>query len=695
MLNPFSADDRVLTWRSGNQLLTVEPWGADSVRVRAGLHRILPDLPGALAAEPLAANADNLDADAANAADVRIEIAADHTSATLANGRAIVHVDAATGRLAVHRADTGAEVLQEQSAHFWWPGPRHFEAVGAGFHRIEQRFAAYDGERIYGLGQHGHGRLDQKGMVIELVQRNGEVTIPFAVSSRGYGLLWNSPAVGRVEFAGNGTRWVADRARQIDYWLTVGDTPAQILTAYAGATGFPSPMPQWASGFWQSKLRYRTQEELLAVAREYAARELPLSVLVIDYLHWRHLGDWDFDATAWPDPRALVEELRALGVEPAVSVWPSVSPLSATFTPMREAGMLATADNGAALTGAWPDAASGAEIGVAFYDATDDRARAFLWDRLHTNYYKLGIRAFWLDGCEPEIRPAPHTLTYAAGVGSEVANLYPREHARGVFERMRAAGEPEVLSLTRSAWAGSQRYGVALWSGDIDTTFEAFADAIRAGLNVAMSGLPWWTTDIGGFHGGDPDDPAYRELVVRWFQFGVFCPVFRLHGHREPRVSHGTVGDGGGPNEVWSYGPEAYQTITALLRLRERLRPYIHTHLRDGETTGIPLMRPLLLAFPNDPAAWEVEDQFLFGPDILVAPVTELGARQRRVYLPAGAEWTHTASGRRYPGGTRVTVDAPLEAIPLFVRDGAEPSLSALFPRSARSPLSPLFQEAQ
>src|SRR5712691_3670939 len=252
---------------------------------------------------------------------------------SLIHGRVRVHVDAAAGLVSFQHAVTGAEVLREEPIHFWWPGSRHFDAVGGGFHRIEQRFAAYPDERFYGLGQHGHGRLDQKGMVLELAQRNGEVSIPFAVSSRGYGLLWNSPAVGRVEFAANGTRWVADRARQLDYWLTIGDSPAAILTGYAGATGFPSPLPEWASGFWQSKLRYRNQDELLAVAREYARRGLPLSVLVIDYLHWRHLGDWDFDPKAWPDPRSMVEELRALGIEPAVSVWPSVSPLSGSYIP--------------------------------------------------------------------------------------------------------------------------------------------------------------------------------------------------------------------------------------------------------------------------------------------------------------------------------------------------------------------------
>jgi alpha-D-xyloside xylohydrolase len=663
---PFVVAGHTLTWRNGQHILTVEPWGADSVRVRAALHRILDDLPGALDAH----------APAAGPGASRIEIDPAGGSATLVNGRARVEVAAATGLVSFHDTASGQEVLSEAPAHFWWPGSRHFEASGGGLHRIEQRFASYPDERVYGLGQHGHGRLDQKGMVIELAQRNGEVSIPFVLSSRGYGLLWNNPAVGRVEFAANGTRWVADRARQLDYWLTVGMSPAAIMTAYARATGFPSALPEWASGFWQSKLRYRDQAELLEVAREYARRGLPLSVLVIDYLHWRHLGDWDFDPEAWPDPRAMVEELHALGVEPAVSVWPSVSPLSENYVPMRDAGLLAETDNGTAMIGNWPDGDTAAEIGVAFYDATDARARDFLWDRVETNYYKLGIRAFWLDACEPEVRPGPQQLNFAAGLGYEVANLYPREHARGVFEHMRRAGQADVLCLVRSAWAGSQRYGAALWSGDIPSTFEALADSIRAGLNVALSGIPWWNTDIGGFHGGDPEDETFRELIVRWFQFGAFCPIMRLHGHREPRSSHGPVGNGGGPNEVWSFGQPAYEAISAMLRLRERLRPYIHTHLRAGERTGIPLVRPLLLAFPDDEAAWEVEDQYMFGPDILVAPVTEFGARQRRVYLPAGADWTHTDSGRRHPGGGHVTVDAPLASIPLFVRDDADTPLS-------------------
>jgi alpha-D-xyloside xylohydrolase len=471
-----------------------------------------------------------------------------------------------------------------------------------------------------------------------------------------------------------------------------------------------------------------------------------MSVIVVDYLHWKEIGDWSFDPASWPDPAAMVAELRDLGVELAVSVWPSVSPASPRFEPMRAAGHLIATDQGTGLHAEWPDG-SGTPVGVAFYDATSPAARDYLWASLQAGYGRYGIRSFWLDACEPEMRPGhPQNLSYAAGPGSEVANLYPREHARGVFEHAsssgarfsdaageapasegaprqsaaRGAGPPEgaegegawpegasgmgamseatageeaaregagegawredaagegaargsVANLVRSAWAGSQRYGVVLWSGDIPATFPALAASVRAGLNVAMSGIPWWTTDIGGFHGGDPSSAEYRELMVRWFQFGAFCPVFRLHGHREPRIERGFIGSEGGPNEVWSFGDEAYAAITGVMWMRERLRPYLHGVL--DASPGLPLMRPLLLEFPADPKAWEIEDQFLFGPDLLVAPVLSAGARERRVYLPSGATWTHAGSGKRYDGGVFVTVAAPLDTIPLFLRDGAE-----------------------
>jgi alpha-D-xyloside xylohydrolase len=495
------------------------------------------------------------------------------------------------------------------------------------------------------------------------------VAIPFLLSSRGYGLLWNSAAVGRVELAGNGTRWVADSARQIDYWVTTGDEPAELLRHYADATGHPPVFPDWAAGFWQSRLRYRTQEELLSVAREHRARGLPLAVIVSDFFHWPQLGDWKFDPNDWPDPAAMMRELDDLGVRLMVSVWPSVSPLSENYAPMLEQGLLVGTEHGAPMHTEWAARGLPAEIGVAFYDATNPDARRYLWDRVRENYYSLGIRVWWLDACEPEIRPgAPENMLFAAGPGLEVANCYPAEHARGVYEGMSAAGETEIVTLCRSAWAGSQRWGVVLWSGDIPPTFESLADQVRAGLNAALSGIPWWTTDIGGFDGGDPAAPYFRELVVRWFQFGAFLPLFRLHGEREPRVPHGP-NRAGGPNEVWSFGDEAYGIIRELLFLRERLRPYLLEQMATAHRDGLPPLRPLLLEFPADERCWTVADQFLLGPDLLVAPVTEFGARSRTVYLPDGPMWTDPWTGTVHTGGQHIQVDAPLSRVPVFLRD--------------------------
>ncbi len=509
-------------------------------------------------------------------------------------------------------------------------------ALGGGRYRIEQHLRAYEGERFTGLGQHPNGRLDQKGMTIDLVQRNGEVSIPFALSSRGYGFLWNNPAVGHVELASNRTRWVANAGRQIDYWITAG-TPAEILGRYADATGHVPQLPDWATGFWQCKLRYRTQAELLAVAHEYERRGLPLAVIIIDFFHWSALGDWDFDAAEWPDPRAMVEELEAIGTKVMVSIWPLVSQVSRNYAEMERLGLLVRSERGPSLLTEFPEKGVAIRPSVAVYDATNPAARAFIWSNVRKNYLSRGVRIWWLDACEPELRPVdPANLAFWAGPGDEVANLYPAAHARGFYEGMREAGEDEIVLLCRSAWAGSQRYGAAVWSGDIPTTWDSLSRQVRAGLNIAISGIPWWTTDIGGFHGGDPSDPEYRELVIRWFQYGAFCPLFRAHGDRVPRGSFAPDMTSG-PNEVWSFGDEAYEQIVKVLAMRERIRPYLGEQMRKAHEEGIPPMRPLFVDFPDDPESWAIEDEFLLGPDLLVAPILSAGLRQRPVYLPPGS----------------------------------------------------------
>ncbi|MES4904345.1 glycoside hydrolase family 31 protein [Streptomyces sp. NPDC000395] len=672
-MNTFREHDGGLEWRGGHESLRVEPWGPDSVRVRAALGPVRDDIPGALLERP-GSTAEITVPDLTGLTVFKNGLGSPVDavpSARLVNGRITAELTA-DGMLRFVRTADGVELLAERPAHFWWPGSRVHMPTGHGYHRLEQNFTAYEGERLYGLGQRQHGLLDHKGTVVDLVQRNTEITIPFVLSNRGYGLLWNSPAVGRVELVRTGTRWVADSARQIDYWITAGDRPADILRSYADATGHAPAFPDWATGFWQCKLRYRTQRELLDVVREHKRRGLPMSVVVADFFHWTRLGDWKFDPAEWPDPAAMVRELDELGVKLMVSIWPSVNRSSENYDELERRGLFAANEYGTAAHATWVDKGADHRVMVSFYDPTNPETRAYVWSKVQENYQRLGINLWWLDACEPEMKPGhPANLRYHAGHGQEVANLYPRENARLFHEGMAASGNTDGLSFSRSAWAGSQRYGTAVWSGDIGTDFAALRAQIAAGLSIGLSGIPWWTTDIGGFHGGDPDDPAYREVLIRWFQFGALCPIFRLHGFRLPWLPLGGEMTGG-PNEVWSYGEEAYEIMRGYLELRERLRPYIAEQMATAAREGLPPMRPLFLEFPEDETAWTVADQFLLGPDLMVAPVTEAGAVRRDVHLPAGARWQCAWTGTTYEGGTRPTLDAPIDRVPLLLRDGAQ-----------------------
>lgn len=656
-------DGEALVVRHLHEVIRIEPWGDDSVRVRAAQMSLPTADVGALDEPPARTST--------------TELLLDTASARLVNGELTVEVSFPTTdairlpQLAFLRTSTGEPLLEEQREHFWWPGARNYVGNRAGSPAVHQQFAAYEGERLFGMGQRTHGRLDHKGLSLDLVQRNAEVSIPFVLSSRGYGLLWNNPGIGRVEFASNVTRWSAPQSKGIDYWVTTGDGPASILRHYADATGHSPRLPGWASGFWQSKLRYRTQEELLEVAREHRRRGLPLSVIVADFFAWTAMGDYRFDPTEWPDPQAMVDELADMGVQLMVSIWPTVSPLSENYDQLRDEGLLVGADQGVEFQQTIQDKGMPAPMPVAFYDPTNPRTRQVVWDIIKRNYFDLGIRVWWLDACEPELVPGhPANMALYAGPGAEVAGIYPRDNARMFAEGMAAADpeNPGTVLLCRSAWAGQQRYGAAVWCGDIPATWLSLQQQLRAGLSIGIAGIPWWTTDIGGFHGGDLSDPAYRELMVRWFQYGVFCPLFRLHGDREPRTPTGWEMTGG-PNEVWHLGDEAYAIVSEVMALRERLRPYIHEQMDRAAEAGLPPMRPMFVDFPDDPEAWSIDDQFMLGPDIVVAPVTRAGDRGRSVYLPDG-HWQDAWTGEPCAAGL-LDYDAPLERIPVFVRTGA------------------------
>lgn len=654
----FRQHGNALLWSGNDEHVRIEAWGQDSLRVRATVSGAIRD---SLVNVLLPAK------------ETHVDITIDEREATIRNGTILARVSS-TGLIRFVDAQRGVELLAEvPPGHATRIPPRLFKATHGALFHVEARFHAYDDERFYGLGQHQHGLLDQKGCTIDLIQRNTEIIIPFLVSSRGYGFLWHNPSVGRVELGQNGTRWVADATPQLDYWITAGNTPATIMEHYADATGYPSEFPEWASGFWQCKLRYRSQDEVLAVVCEHKRRGLPLSVIVIDFFHWTLQGDWRFDPELWPDPTAMARELNEMGVRVMVSIWPTVNPLSENFGTLRQRGLLVRTERGNGTVMQFIDNRPEGLVSLYYYDATNPEARDFIWEQVHEHYYQQGIKTFWLDVCEPEMSPMePDNVRFFLGNGAEVGNSYPLLHERGFYEHMQAAGETQILNLCRSAWAGSQRYGVLAWSGDISSTFEALRVQVRAGLNMAMSGIPWWTTDIGGFYGADSASSTFRELIVRWFQYSTFCPVLRLHGYRNPESNSAMMIQTGGPNEVWSFGAEAYAIISELLALRERLRPYVMEQMQLAHERGIPPMRPLFFDFPNDETASKVDDQYLFGPNLLVAPVLYEGARSRKVYLPAGTTWTDAWTGEVFQGGCSFMAEAPLSRIPLYLKASAQ-----------------------
>lgn len=544
---------------------------------------------------------------------------------------------------------------------------REFCPIPGGDYRLTMRFVSNPAEKIYGMGQYQQPYLNLKGTDLELAQRNSQASVPFALSSLGYGFLWNNPAVGRVIFGKNITSWEAVSTKVLDYWITAGDTPAEIEEAYASVTGTVPMMPEFAMGFWQCKLRYQTQEELLCTAREYKKSRLPISVIVIDYFHWPLQGEWKFDPQYWPDPDGMIAELKEMGIELMVSVWPTVDYRSENFGEMMEKGYLIRTDRGFRMVMDFHG-------NTIHFDATNPDARNYVWNKAKENYYEKGIKVFWLDEAEPEYSVYDFdNYRYHLGSNVQVGNIYPAMYARAFYDGLKAEGQEQVINLLRCAWAGSQKYGALVWSGDIHSSFASLRNQLAAGLNMGLAGIPWWTTDIGGFHGGNPDDPAFRELLVRWFEYGTFCPVMRLHGYREPlQEPMGTEGGAacvsGADNEVWSFGEEAYGICRKYLDLREQMKPYISRMMEMAHKKGTPPMRPLFYDFPKDAACWETEDEYLFGEELLIAPVLYEKQRQREVYLPKGTEWTDLWTKKKYQGGQTILAEAPLDAIPVFSR---------------------------
>ncbi len=653
----FTQENNALVYRQNGETVKIIPWG-NGLRVIGGFL-------GELSEDCIALLPSKKEG----------QISMEDLTASVTNGKitARCRIQEWGGVLQISFYNDKGELLLEEITNggALTNTPRKYKPLPGGSYRLKATFLSDETEKIYGMGQYQQERMDLKGCNLELAHRNSQASVPFYISSKGYGFLWHNAAIGEVHFGLNTTEWVAEETRQLDYWICAGDTPAQIEEAYAGVVGCVPMMPEYGLGFWQCKLRYYHQEQVLQIAREYQKRGIPLDVLVIDYYHWLRCGDWHFDPEYFPDPASMVEELKKMGIETMVSIWPQVDYRSENYEEMKQQGLLVRSHHGVDVQMLF----HGNNV---FLDATNERTRKYVWEKVKKGYADLGIRTFWLDEAEPEFTGYDfENYRFAAGPVNEIGNIYPREYARLFYEGQKENGQEDIVNLIRCAWVGSQRYGALVWSGDIFSSYQDFRNQICAGLHMGLAGIPWWTTDIGGFHAGDVNDPDFKELLIRWFQFGTFCPVMRIHGARKPFTQiinkAGEVREQtGAPNEIWSYGEENEVIMTKYIKIRLDMKDYTRSLMKEAHEKGTPVIRPLFYEFPEDPVCWDITDSYLYGGDLLIAPIVYEHATARKVYLPAGAKWTDAHDGTVYDGGQWIDAKAPIERIPVYLRNGAQ-----------------------
>ena len=554
------------------------------------------------------------------------------------------------------------------------------QASDAGYH-ISATFDSPTDEHYYGLGQQQQGLLDLRDHQIKCWHDYGamggeNVCVPFLVSSRGYGLIWDNPSKTTIDLGFNQQNvWSSEIGDRVSFFVITGDQTDDVYQGYRQLTGITHMLPRAVYGYIQSKAIYPTQEQLLDVAKAYRDRNLPLDVLVVDFLNMTKQGELDLDRTRWPDPAAMNRQLHSMGINTLLSVWPHFS-AGTQFYDM----LLRTAGSFTLPMELRIQAASRRKSDRTLIPRMR-RRRSGGGRSIRDRYVKpYGFDYIWLDETEPDIDPAKDL--FSIGSGARYYNMYPLFHTASVYEGFRRdfGDRRRVMILARAAYLGAQRNGTVFWSSDVVSTWDMLRRSIPAGLNFTASGMPYWDTDIAGFFSPnvsvnyrsahkplvDSSDVRetvdryedYPELFVRWFEWGAFQPVMRAHGERKH-------------NEVWSYGKQAEPILEKYLRLRYELLPYIYSLAYRTYQTGAPFMRALFMDFPDDPNVADIPDEYMFGPAFLVAPVTEQGATSRKMYLPAGSDWYNFWTNERVKGGQSITVAAPIDTIPLFVRAGS------------------------
>ena len=617
-----------------------------------------------------------------------------------------VSVDTGTGIVSYFSKD-GKSLLAEKSGMQFID----FDDAGTKTYQVYQPFVLDKEEAIYGLGQLQNGKMIQRNMTKNLIQGNVEDVSPFFQSTKGYGVFWDnySPTLftdNEVE-----TSFRSEVGDCVDYYFMYGKDADGVIAQVRSLTGQAPMFPLWTYGYWQSKERYKSQEEVVDVVRKYRELGIPLDGIIQDWQYWGHNYLWnamDFQNPTFNNPQKMMEDVHAMNAHMAISIWSSFGPMTKPYRELDKKGMLFNFTT-------WPQ--SGLESwppnmeypsGVRVYDAYNPEARDIYWKYLNDGIFKLGMDAWWMDSTEPDhLDWKPEDMDTKTYLGSfrKVRNAYPLMTVGGVYDHQRAVtSDKRVFILTRSGFLGQQRYGANVWSGDVASTWESFRNQIPAGLNFSLCGMPHWNSDIGGFFAGHynkswNDDsasknPLYQELYVRWLQFGTFNPMMRSHGTDVYR-------------EIYKFGKKGepvYDAIEKMIGLRYSLLPYIYSTSWEVSNRQSSFMRALMMDFVDDRKVWDINDEYMFGKSILVAPITHAqytpeavvkvseeegwnrdGAKKTKtdvavdfmetkstnIYLPAGTLWYDFWTNEKHEGGKEITKETTLDVIPLYVKAGS------------------------
>ncbi|MDF2434173.1 MAG: alpha-D-xyloside xylohydrolase [Mucilaginibacter sp.] len=577
---------------------------------------------------------------------------------------AITYIDKA-GQVILTEDNTGNKTMQAATI------------AGINTYNCSTQFSSPANEALYGLGCHPEDSLsiNYKGRNQSMLIKYMTGAIPVLLSTKGYGLMWDNYSASDfygAEAANTKFKYVSESGKQVDYYFFYGPDFDQIINLYRTATGKAPMFPKWSFGLFQSQDRYKTQDEILGVKDQYRRNHIPVDAIVQDWYWWSPLpiGSHIMNRERYPDPKAMIDELHKANMHAMISIWPVFGSSTKDFDDLKSKGFLTsiTWDNFVTRTF------------DTYYDAHNPKARALYWQQAKDSVVaRYGWDAWWVDQCEPDngsLLDERRKADFYVGKGIDYFNTYSLEHSKGLYNGWRKdIPGKRAFFLIRQSFAGEQRNAATLWSSDITTTFASLRNQVPQGINSCVSGIPYWTSDIGGYVShtdpeGIPDwsNPAYRELFIRWFQFGTFCPIMRIHGKGERALF----------SKNWDENTKAI--LLKYDQLRYRLLPYIYSLAGRVTRENYTIMRSLNFDFRNDPGVYNIQDQYMFGPAFLVNPVTEQlytgknaasGKTTRNVYLPASARWYDFYTGKLYNGGQTIAADAPLNILPLYVKAGS------------------------